>query len=76
MGHPVQIQGQRYERHNFFFNVGFLLSTSCDTKNLAPLVTKLASYFKTLETEAEFLSTESTQLQVANILEEVFDHDL
>jgi len=70
IGHPVQIQGQHYLRHNFFFNVGFLLEPSTDTQNITPLVAKLAQYFSTLETESGFLSAENKD-EVRRVLEQV-----
>ena len=78
------VVGQQYLRHNFFFNVGFLFSDASDSSVLqtvsttthdsapsqahAPLVAKLARYFRSLEIESGFLSNDDTKQQVAEIL--------
>lgn len=74
MGQPMLIQGNQYERYNFLYNVAFLFDADAECQVYAPLVTKLARYFETLEVESGFLSDEAQNLsQVQSILAQVVE---
>lgn len=73
MGFSVGINHDRYERNNLKFNTCFVLPDDISVTEYEPVVTKLAGYMTTLETESGFISNEDTREKIPKILEEIMN---
>jgi hypothetical protein len=58
IGNPVCIEHPRYDRNQFIFNLAMVLDEDADFSGHMTVVTKLASMFRNLEEQGQFLSKE------------------
>ncbi|XP_037038641.1 GATOR complex protein NPRL2 [Bradysia coprophila] len=56
VGYPVRIDGQRYARNAYYFNLCFVCDAWARTIQYEPVIKKLAEYLIMMEDETEFLS--------------------
>ncbi|QDS70929.1 hypothetical protein FKW77_006737 [Venturia effusa] len=62
IGHPVCIDNPRYERRQYIFNLAMVLDEDADFSGHMSVVKKLASIFRNLEEQNQFLSKEEKEL--------------
>lgn len=62
IGHPVCIDNPRYERRQYIFNLAMVLDEDADFSGHMSVVKKLASIFRNLEEQNQFLSKEEKDL--------------
>jgi hypothetical protein len=58
IGYPICIEHQRYDRNQFIFNLAMVLDEDADFSGHMSVVRKLASMFRNLEEQSQFLSGE------------------
>jgi Nitrogen permease regulator 2 len=73
IGHPVRIDGSKYDRNAFMFNFAIVLEEDADFSSYNSVVRKLAKLFKALEEHSEFLSKEVTRQKVYALIEQVME---
>ncbi|MCJ1300734.1 Nitrogen permease regulator 2 [Hypocenomyce scalaris] len=56
LGHPVRLASPKYDRNEYIFNFSLVLDATADTTSYLSVVLKLASLFRSLEEQSEFLS--------------------
>ncbi len=72
VGCPVGIEGSKYQRNALMFNLCLVFDANQNTSHYESVVKKLAGYLTALETEAGFLSSESTREKLPGLLQEIF----
>ncbi|KAI9824166.1 MAG: Nitrogen permease regulator 2 [Phylliscum demangeonii] len=58
LGHPVCIHSRKYDRNEFIFNLSIVLEADEDMSSYVTVVRRLATLFRSLEEQSEFLSRE------------------
>mmetsp|Transcript_15565 Transcript_15565/g.25778 ORF Transcript_15565/g.25778 Transcript_15565/m.25778 type:complete len:405 (+) Transcript_15565:9-1223(+) len=70
---PHCLEQAKYARNALLFTVGFVFSEGSATTSYEPVVRKLATYFRTLEIETEFISRKETRSKIGTILHSVWE---
>lgn len=58
LGHPICISSPHYDRNEYIFNFALVLPIATDATAYQTVVDKLASLFRTLESQSRFLSAD------------------
>jgi len=75
LGYPCCLQDSRYERHTYFFSVGFVLPqnvTPVCISNYQLVLSKLGTVFETLEAESFFLTSKEGRDKLPWILQKIY----
>ncbi|TPX34678.1 hypothetical protein SmJEL517_g02766 [Synchytrium microbalum] len=73
IGHPISVEGEKYQRNALLFNMCFVLAGDADTSAHEPVVAKMARLLRLLEVESEFLSNPDTKQMLPNIMEHIME---
>ncbi|XP_052081815.1 GATOR complex protein NPRL2-like [Mytilus californianus] len=68
IGCPVIIENPKYARNAYIFNLFFVMDSKTETTKYEPVVKKLASYLKQIESENEALSQEHNRENILQFL--------
>ncbi|KAF2429410.1 nitrogen permease regulator 2 [Tothia fuscella] len=60
IGNPICIENRRYDRNQFIFNLAMVLDEDADFSGHMTVVMKIASMFRNLEEQSQFLSKEES----------------
>ncbi|KAG8966237.1 Nitrogen permease regulator 2 [Tulasnella sp. 419] len=73
LGFPVVLEGKRYERNAFRYNLCFVFDRKADLSCYEPVVRKCARVLLSCEEESQFLSNPDTSGKMYQILEQLFE---
>ncbi|CAG8589162.1 7828_t:CDS:2 [Ambispora leptoticha] len=73
LGYPVWVDGLKYRRNSFCFNLCFVFDRNADTSSYEPVVRKIARVLRSLELENGFLYEEKTKVMMYNIIEQLLE---
>ncbi|KIJ26415.1 hypothetical protein M422DRAFT_785263 [Sphaerobolus stellatus SS14] len=72
IGFPVCLEGPKYPRVHFRYNLCFVFERTADLSCYEPVVRKIARVLMACEEESSFLSNESSGPQIHSILEQLY----